>query len=126
MRVLRYLLSGYFRMRSQNLGAKRNLHPEGRAKRGVSKDERMDVNESGALASTSSAASTARIHVGTTRGRLEARIAEHQASVFGGYTARRRPVVLGFHQEFARVKEAIAAERQVKGWRREKKQALIR
>jgi predicted GIY-YIG superfamily endonuclease len=65
-------------------------------------------------------------YVGTTRGRLEARIAEHQAGIFDGYTARRRPVVLVFHQEFARIEEAIAAERQVKGWRREKKEALIR
>jgi predicted GIY-YIG superfamily endonuclease len=63
-------------------------------------------------------------YVGTTRGRLEARIAEHQAGIFDGYTARRRPVVLVFHQEFARIEEAIAAERQVKGWRREKKEGL--
>jgi putative endonuclease len=54
-------------------------------------------------------------YVGTTRGRLEARIAEHQAGVFGGYTARWRPVALVFHQGFARIEETIAAERQVKG-----------
>jgi putative endonuclease len=35
-------------------------------------------------------------------------------------------VTLVFHVEFDRVADAVAAERQVKGWRREKKEALIR
>jgi len=56
---------------------------------------------------------------------LEARIAEHNAATYGGYTARRRPVVLLFHQEFERIEDAIAAERQIKGWTRAKKEALI-
>jgi len=38
----------------------------------------------------------------------------------------RRPVTVVFQQEFDRIEDAIAAERQVKGWRREKKEALIR
>ena len=62
----------------------------------------------------------------TTRGSLENRLAEHQAGHFGGFTASRRPVRLVFHQEFDRVTDAIAAERQVKGWSRAKKEALIR
>jgi predicted GIY-YIG superfamily endonuclease len=61
-------------------------------------------------------------YVGTTRNNLEMRIAEHQAGAFNGYTARPRPVTLVFNQYF----EQMAAERQVKGWRREKKEALIR
>ncbi|HKO10018.1 MAG TPA: GIY-YIG nuclease family protein [Alphaproteobacteria bacterium] len=65
-------------------------------------------------------------YVGSTRGSLEGRIAEHNAGHFGGYTKDRRPVDLVFHQEFARIEDAIAAERQIKGWRREKKEALIR
>jgi putative endonuclease len=65
-------------------------------------------------------------YVGTTRGTLERRVAEHQAGAFDGYTAHRRPVSLVFHQEFQRIENAIAAERQVKGWRREKKEPLIR
>ena len=64
-------------------------------------------------------------YVGTARGSLEARVAKHEAGAFDGHTAHRRPVVLVFHQEFARIEDAIAAERQVKGWRREKKEALI-
>jgi putative endonuclease len=65
-------------------------------------------------------------YVGTTRNNLDKRLAEHQTGVFDGYTARRRPVALVFHQEFDRIIDAIAAEREVKGWRREKKEALIR
>jgi putative endonuclease len=33
---------------------------------------------------------------------------------------------LVFSRHFDRIEDAIAAERQVKGWRREKKEALIR
>jgi len=65
-------------------------------------------------------------YAGITRDSLEKRIAEHQAGTFGGCTSRRRPVKLVFQQYFERVEDAIAAERQVKGWRREKKEALIR
>ena len=65
-------------------------------------------------------------YVGTTRNNLETRIAEHQADTFDGYTARGRPVILVFHQEFDRIEDAVSAERQVKGWRRKKKEALIR
>jgi putative endonuclease len=65
-------------------------------------------------------------YVGTTRDGLETRIAEHDMGTFDGYTARRRPVVLVFHQDFERMEDAVSAERQVKGWRREKKEALIR
>jgi len=65
-------------------------------------------------------------YVGTARYSLETRIAEHQAGAFDGYTARRRPVTLVFHQSFERTEDAVTAERQVKGWRRDKKEALIR
>jgi putative endonuclease len=65
-------------------------------------------------------------YVGTTRGELATRMAEHDAGHFGGYTAGRRPVELVFHQSFDRITDAVAAERQVKGWRREKKEALMR
>jgi putative endonuclease len=46
--------------------------------------------------------------------------------MFDGYTARRRPVTLVFNRQFDRIEEAIAAERRIKGWRRKKKEALIR
>ncbi len=65
-------------------------------------------------------------YVGTTAAGLERRLAEHQAGDFDGYTALRRPVELVFHQHFDRLEDVAAAERQVKGWRRDKKEALIR
>jgi putative endonuclease len=64
-------------------------------------------------------------YVGTTRHELEARIGEHNAGTFGGYTANRRPVVLVFSQHFESIADAIAAERKIKGWSRAKKEALI-
>jgi predicted GIY-YIG superfamily endonuclease len=65
-------------------------------------------------------------YVGSTRTTLDDRVAQHNAGSFDGYTARRRPVTLVFAQEFDRITDAIAAERQLKGWRRAKKEALIR
>ncbi|WP_370087349.1 GIY-YIG nuclease family protein [Ekhidna sp.] len=41
------------------------------------------------------------------------------------YTYSRRPVQLVFEEHFHDVNQAIAFEKQVKGWRREKKEALI-
>jgi putative endonuclease len=64
-------------------------------------------------------------YIGTTRDSLEMRVAQHNDGSFGGFTSLRRPVDLVFHQEFERITDAISAERQVKGWRRAKKEALI-
>jgi putative endonuclease len=65
-------------------------------------------------------------YVGTARHGLENRIAEHNAGMFGGYIAKRRPVALFFSQYFETITDAIVAERQVKGWTRAKKEALIK
>jgi predicted GIY-YIG superfamily endonuclease len=64
-------------------------------------------------------------YVGTTRTDLEVRLAQHQSGHFGGYTSTRRPVVLVYSDCFDRIVDAIAAERQIKGWSRAKKEALI-
>ncbi len=56
---------------------------------------------------------------------MEARLWEHNAGVVEGYTHKRRPVVLVFAEVFERVDEGIARERQIKGWSRAKKDALI-
>jgi putative endonuclease len=64
-------------------------------------------------------------YVGTTRTDLEVRFAAHQVGHFGGYTSTRRPVVLVYSDYFDRIVDAIAAERQIKGWSRAKKEALI-
>ena len=65
-------------------------------------------------------------YVGTARATLEQRVAEHNTGHYDGYTATRRPVTLMFSQWFERITDAIAAERQIKGWSRAKKEALIR
>jgi putative endonuclease len=65
-------------------------------------------------------------YCGTTRKELEARVAEHNAGHFGGYTAKRLPVTLVFAEWFDNAIDAITAERQIKGWSRAKKEAFMR
>ncbi|WP_166300878.1 GIY-YIG nuclease family protein [Bradyrhizobium sp. 26S5] len=57
---------------------------------------------------------------------LRPRIEQHNAGTFPGYTYNRRPVVLVWSEYFDRVTDGIAAERQIKGWGRAKKEALIK
>jgi predicted GIY-YIG superfamily endonuclease len=57
---------------------------------------------------------------------LEQRIGEHQNGLCGGYTASRLPVELVFSQECTTREEALTAERQIKGWSRKKKEAMMR
>lgn len=57
---------------------------------------------------------------------LDARIAQHQAGAIPGYTQKRRPVQLIWADRFPDRDSAFAAERQIKGWSRAKKEALIR
>ena len=58
---------------------------------------------------------------------LESRVARHDAgAILGCYTFSRRPPDLVFSQEFPGRAEAIASERQIKGWSRKKKEAMIR
>lgn len=57
---------------------------------------------------------------------LERRVAQHQQRYFSGcYTASRLPVSLVFSQSFESREEALASERQIKGWSRKKKEAMI-
>ena len=56
---------------------------------------------------------------------LDARLSQHQRGELQGYTERRRPVALVWHQPFPTREEALAAERQIKNWSRAKKEALI-
>ena len=58
---------------------------------------------------------------------LPKRISEHELGVLvNAYTHSRRPVHLVWAQEFPTHEEAFAFERQIKGWSRAKKKALIR
>jgi predicted GIY-YIG superfamily endonuclease len=57
---------------------------------------------------------------------LEKRVAEHQAAAIPGHTCARRPVSLVYAAEMVTRDEAIQRERQLKGWSRAKKEALVR
>ncbi len=65
------------------------------------------------------------LYVGLTRRGVEERVSEHNLGRIDTYTARRLPVELIFHEHYARVDEAVAAERRLKGWSRAKKIAYI-
>ncbi|MCH7625601.1 MAG: GIY-YIG nuclease family protein [Chloroflexi bacterium] len=56
---------------------------------------------------------------------LERRLESHKRGDIGGYTKTRRPVDLVFSEEFPSRLDALERERQVKGWSRAKKIALI-
>ncbi len=57
---------------------------------------------------------------------LEARVGAHRSGSVEGYTQKRLPVTLVWSQDFSDREHALAAERQIKGWSRAKKEALIR
>ena len=57
---------------------------------------------------------------------LEKRIKQHNNSKWGAqYTKIRRPAILKYSEEFETLKEARRRESEIKGWRREKKLALM-
>ncbi|MCO5792385.1 MAG: GIY-YIG nuclease family protein [Blastomonas sp.] len=57
---------------------------------------------------------------------LDADVAAHQAGAVPGYTKARQPVELVWSEDFATADNAQAVDRQIKGWSRAKKEALIR
>jgi predicted GIY-YIG superfamily endonuclease/proteasome lid subunit RPN8/RPN11 len=57
---------------------------------------------------------------------LERRIGEHRSGLVPGFTQDMHPLEFVWSQEFVTREEAIRAERQIKGWSRRKKLALIR
>ena len=56
---------------------------------------------------------------------LERRLAEHQSGLGANHTAKRLPVELVYCEEYGRVEDAFCREKQVQGWSRKKKEALI-
>jgi len=66
-------------------------------------------------------------YVGSATGNdLTGRMQEHETGAYRGYTFTRRPVQLVWSEHFDRITDAIAVERQIKGWTRAKKEALMR
>lgn len=64
------------------------------------------------------------LYVGVTSN-LERRIVEHREGLVPGFSSRYRVSQLVYFEQFQDVREAIAREKQIKSWRREKKLALI-
>ncbi|MEA5503102.1 GIY-YIG nuclease family protein [Halotia wernerae UHCC 0503] len=56
---------------------------------------------------------------------LERRLWQHQQGEGANHTAKRLPVKLVFCEYYERVVDAFEREKQVQGWSRKKKQALI-
>ncbi len=56
---------------------------------------------------------------------IERRLWQHDVGEGAEYTRRRRPLELVYVEEFARIDEAFAREKQVQGWSRAKRKALI-
>ena len=63
-------------------------------------------------------------YVGSTTD-LEARLAQHASGKGAKYTSRRLPVELAWAQEFDNIAHAYALEKQIQGWSRAKRIALI-
>jgi putative endonuclease len=65
------------------------------------------------------------IYIGMTS-KFEQRLAQHRAHVYpNSFTSRYNVTRLVYFEEYTRVEDAIVREKQVKGWRRSKKVALI-
>ena len=57
----------------------------------------------------------------------DGRVWEHNTRLFpDSYTSSRLPVKLAYAEHFEMVSDAITAERQIKGWGRAKKMAMMR
>ncbi len=64
-------------------------------------------------------------YTGSTKN-LELRLAQHQNDEGANYTRKNLPVELVYYEEFTRIDEAFYREKQVQGWSRKKKEALIK
>ncbi len=68
---------------------------------------------------------TRTLYVGVTSD-LSRRLAEHRAKIGGGFAAKYNVTRLVHVESFDSISEAILREKQIKGWRRSKKLALVR
>ena len=56
---------------------------------------------------------------------LEKRLWEHNNGIGANYTKARLPVELVYYEEYSRIDQAFYREKQIQGWSRRKKLALI-
>lgn len=64
------------------------------------------------------------MYIGMTNN-LERRVSEHKQKLVKGFTKRYRVDKLVYYEHYTDVNAAIAREKELKGWRREKKNALV-
>ena len=64
------------------------------------------------------------LYIGVTND-LQRRVSEHKLKTVPGFTARYNITRLVHYEFFENIRDAIAREKQLKGWRRSKKTALI-
>jgi putative endonuclease len=64
------------------------------------------------------------LYIGVTR-HLAVRIAQHKAGEYGAFTQKYKVYRLVYYERYYSPNVAIAREKKLKGWRREKKIALI-
>lgn len=56
---------------------------------------------------------------------LEFRLAQHQNGEGANHTKKHLPVIIVYYEEYNRIDEAFYREKQIQGWSRKKKEALI-
>lgn len=64
-------------------------------------------------------------YVGSTNN-LDLRLTQHQNGEGANHTKKRLPIKLVYYEEFQRIDFAFYREKQVQGWSRKKKEALMR
>jgi putative endonuclease len=56
---------------------------------------------------------------------LKRRVWEHQHDTLKGFTKKYKTTCLVYHETYGDILDAIAREKEIKGWRRSKKNALV-
>ena len=64
------------------------------------------------------------IYIGVTND-IKRRISEHKLGEVPGFTKRYKCDILLYFEEYNNIKNAISREKELKGWRRERKEQLI-
>src|SRR5688572_30728802 len=63
-------------------------------------------------------------YVGSTKN-LQLRLSQHQEGIGANYMSKRLPAKLVYCEEYDRIDDAFYREKQVQGWTRRKREALI-
>ena len=64
------------------------------------------------------------LYIGVTSDLLK-RVYEHKSHIISGFSDKYNVTKLVYFETFASIEEAIAREKQLKGWKRDKKEKLI-